>query len=219
MPSPATRQLTHSVRPHRRARWVVACASLLVTVTGSGCSDDATANAAERGAATAAGATGPTAHTGADGSTGSTGATGADGTAGTPATNGVGAPSPAASTPPSVGDLPDPAPGVAADAPLAPAESGLPAGSPTNSRGAAITLDETALLACANNQFAWVFLRQGDRPRAEASLTVAAARAEASAIAEIASQAVQLRTAATATEPGATVDAFLDLCTQRGFEA
>lgn len=219
MPSPATRQLTRRVRPHRRARWLVACASLLMTATGSGCSDDATANAAERGAATAAGATGPTAHTGADGSTGSTGATGADGTAGTPATNGVGAPSPAASTPPSVGDLPDPAPGVAADAPLAPAESGLPAGSPTNSRGAAITLDETALLACANNQFAWVFLRQGDRPRAEASLTVAAARAEASAIAEIASQAVQLRTAATATEPGATVDAFLDLCTQRGFEA
>ena len=101
---------------------------------------------------------------------------------------------------------------------LLPAKSGVPENPANNSKGEPITLDETALLACAQNQFAWVELKQGATKAASTSLAVAAERAGASAVPEIKQSAATLRTAASSGSPGTEVDRFLALCVDRGFE-
>ncbi|MDH4148687.1 MAG: hypothetical protein OEY23_26335 [Acidimicrobiia bacterium] len=89
-----------------------------------------------------------------------------------------------------------------------------------NERGERIGLDETALLACANNQFAWVALLQGNRDTADPELATAATRAAASLVPEVAALAPELRAAAARgdDEARATAQRFLDLCRERGFE-
>lgn len=88
-----------------------------------------------------------------------------------------------------------------------------------NSRGAEVRLDEAALLACANDQFAWVEL-ESDAPDAASDwLAVAAARARQSKVDAVASRANDL--AAAWKDPVANrrvVDEFLALCLERGFE-
>lgn len=98
------------------------------------------------------------------------------------------------------------------------ASSGLPDELIENSRGEKIRLDETALLACANNQMAWVALRTGDGAEAARVLGIAAQRAEASAVAEVKAAAAELGAAAEGQRRRAVVDDFLELCVDRGFE-
>lgn len=116
--------------------------------------------------------------------------------------------------------------GVAADpvtgvplAELEPLADALPTSWTRNSRGVEVRLDEAALLACANNQFAWVDLRSQNADGAAAWLGVAAVRADQSLVAEVMSAANAL--AAASLDPGsaqAVVDEFLAVCTERGFE-
>ncbi|MFN8050389.1 MAG: hypothetical protein U0Q22_03045 [Acidimicrobiales bacterium] len=101
---------------------------------------------------------------------------------------------------------------------LLPARSGLPSVAPKNSKGQPILLDETALLACAQDQIASVSLKQGASNSAATALTLAAQRAEASAVAEVKASAASLRAAAASGSPQAEVDRFLALCVDRGFE-
>ena len=115
-------------------------------------------------------------------------------------------------------DASDPVTGV----PLA---DGLPASWTTNSRGVEVRLDEAALLACANNQFAWVDLRSQNVEGAAAWLGVAAVRADQSHVAAVNAAAVPLATASleigavgTTAETRAIVEEFLASCVERGFE-
>lgn len=101
---------------------------------------------------------------------------------------------------------------------LRPAGSGLPEELSRNSRREPIALDETALLACAKNQIAFVELQRSDPEAAARELAAAAQRAAASAVPEVREAAASLETAATAADPSATVLAFLGTCTARGFE-
>lgn len=162
-------------------------------VAASGCSDDAP----ERGADTTAAATSSTAV--------DSGAETADG-----ATTTVAAASETTAAP-----AEDAAPRPTT---LEPVSSGLPEVLSENSRGEKIRLDETALLACANNQIAWVALQQDDVAEAERVLAIAAERARTSAVPEISSAADALAAAAEGERRTATVDDFLEVCVERGFE-
>jgi hypothetical protein len=138
---------------------------------------------------------------------------------------------PAVAVPATESAASDPAPGTTAPAgppattgastpvieQLSPAASGLPEVLATNSHDVPIALDETALLACANNQIAWVDLQRGDEQSAANYLSIAATRAAASAVQEVAAQASALESA-TRSFDRAVVDGFLSLCTERGFE-
>ena len=98
------------------------------------------------------------------------------------------------------------------------AASGLGEVLAKNSQGDDIRLDETALLACAQNQIAWVEL-QRDAPAAAAeALGIAAERAKASSVADVSDSAGALSSAASNKSPQRTVDTFLKLCTDHGFE-
>jgi hypothetical protein len=100
---------------------------------------------------------------------------------------------------------------------LPPAKVGLPAVLPKNEAGAAIALDETALLACANTQFAAVALAQSQPEVAAAEFARAAARAQQSAVVEVAAAAPTLAAAMAAGNPAQVSAGFLDLCRGRGF--
>ena len=101
---------------------------------------------------------------------------------------------------------------------LLPASTGLPPVLSKNSQGVDIKLDETALLACAQNQIAWVALQSGSADEASAALDIAAQRAAASAVPEVKSSATTLREASTSSSPRAEVDRFLAFCVASGFE-
>lgn len=176
-----------------RFRRCVALGALAVAVAG-GCADDATergADAVEESTTTAA----------------------------EPSTTTAGA-SAATSTPvaPATGDAPEPTAAPGSSTSLLPASSGLPEVLSVNSRGEKVRLDETALLACANNQIAWVSLQTDDVAEADRVLAIAAARAEASAVPEVSGRAADLVAASEGRRRAATVDDFLELCVERGFE-
>jgi len=88
----------------------------------------------------------------------------------------------------------------------------------TNSRGVEITLDDPALLACAQNQLAWAALRHDGAGNPADALDLAADHAESSAVAEVKAEAPQLRSAADGKDRDVTVDRFLELCVSNGFE-
>ncbi|NLA35766.1 MAG: hypothetical protein GX868_08755 [Actinobacteria bacterium] len=112
----------------------------------------------------------------------------------------------------------DPVTGVPL-ADLEPLAVALPERWTRNSRGAELRLDDAALLACANNQFAWVDLRARNIESAAAWLGVAAVRADQSLVAEIKASAAALAAAALDAGSGqAIVEEFLTVCTERGFE-
>ncbi len=94
----------------------------------------------------------------------------------------------------------------------------MPDEPPLNEAGLPITIDETAQLACANNQFAWVALQQDDPAAASEELGIAAQRASASAVPEVASYAADLAGAMDSNDPLVVVEGFLDLCVAHGFE-
>lgn len=100
---------------------------------------------------------------------------------------------------------------------LAPARVGLPPVLEKNEAGTGIALDETALLACANNQFAWVALQQSQNEGAATEFGRAAARAQASAVPEVLAQAPVLQGAMASGDPLAVATGFLELCKARGF--
>lgn len=101
--------------------------------------------------------------------------------------------------------------------PLPPAKVGVPAIRNRNERNQPIELDESASLACASAQFAWVALLEGDRPRAETELAVTIARAEVSEVTEVATGAAPLKAAAEAPNLQAKVETFLKMCESRGY--
>jgi hypothetical protein len=113
---------------------------------------------------------------------------------------------------------PAPTPGspVAAPTTLAPAQVGLPEFPARNAAGETIVLDETALLACAGAQIAWVHRGEEATAEARAVLGEAALRAAASAVGVIAGFAPALETAAAGGDLD-VVDAVLSACTARGF--
>ena len=96
--------------------------------------------------------------------------------------------------------------------------AGLPATWSRNSLGVEIRLDEAALLACANNQFAWVDLQSSNAEAASGWLAVAAVRADQSEVAPVKAVANELATASQNPTGAAIVDSFLSLCTERGFQ-
>lgn len=166
---------------------------MLVALTSTGCSDESP----ERGAGTTAEVTSST--------VADAGAATADEStttvAGASAT--TAAPAPTDAPPPTA---------------LEPVSSGLPEVLSENSRGEKIRLDETALLACANNQIAWVALQQDDVAEADRVLAIAAERARTSAVPEISSAADALLAASEGDRRAGTVDDFLEVCVERGFE-
>lgn len=103
--------------------------------------------------------------------------------------------------------------------PLPAASRTLPGRPQLNSAGNAVTLDETALLACAHSQFAWVALQDGDPERATSELASAALRAEASSVSEVAGRAAALGKAGAGPGLEAQLTNFLDLCRRRGWES
>ena len=103
--------------------------------------------------------------------------------------------------------------------PLAPAATALPKIPQKNSEGDPIKLDETGLLACSLNQFAWVALESGNTETLKPDLLDASARAKASAVAKMKSYAPKLEAAATAANPKPLVDEVLAFCTGLGFES
>lgn len=88
----------------------------------------------------------------------------------------------------------------------------------TNSRGIEITLDDPALLACAQNQLAWAALRHDGAGNPADALDLAADHAESSTVAEVKAEAPGLRSAADGKDRDAVVDRFLALCVSNGFE-
>lgn len=96
--------------------------------------------------------------------------------------------------------------------------AGLPETWSRNSLGVEIRLDEAALLACANNQFAWVELQSSNAEAASGWLAVAAVRADQSEVAPVKAVANELATASQNPAGAAIVDSFLTMCTERGFQ-
>ncbi len=107
---------------------------------------------------------------------------------------------------------------VAPTVTLAPAGVGVPEVPPLNEAGLPITIDETAQLACANSQFAWVALQQDDPSGATEELAVASQRAAASAVTAVSAYSDDLAGAMATNDPLVIVEAFLDLCVANGFE-
>ncbi len=101
---------------------------------------------------------------------------------------------------------------------LPPASVGLPEEPPINEAGDPITLDETALLACAHAQFAWVSLQADDVAAADLEIAGAATRAEASAVPAVVALADDLRDASTSGDRLVPVQGLLDTCVANGFE-
>ena len=101
---------------------------------------------------------------------------------------------------------------------LRPASAGLPEVRSLNSRHEPIELDETALLACANNQIAFVSLQRSDTATATRELVAASLRAKDSDVGDVSAASNGLMVAATSADPSPTVLAFLGLCTDHGFE-
>lgn len=100
---------------------------------------------------------------------------------------------------------------------LPPARVGLSEVRNRNERNEPIELDETASLACANAQFAWVALLQNDPQRARDEVGDAVARAEESAVAEIKAGGGALRRASKAADFRTPIETFLSLCESRGY--
>ena len=101
--------------------------------------------------------------------------------------------------------------------PLPPAKVGVPAIRNRNERNQPVELDESANLACASAQFAWVALLEKDRPRAETELAVAIARAEVSDVKEVATGGAALKGAAKSADLQGKVEGFLRMCESRGY--
>jgi len=101
---------------------------------------------------------------------------------------------------------------------LAPADIGLPAEPLRNSIEEPISLDETGLLACANDQLALIEHEQGDRSKVAGYLQIAVKRAEVSAVSDIKASASKLRGAMASLDPVPPMEAFLELCYRHGFE-
>jgi len=101
---------------------------------------------------------------------------------------------------------------------LTPADVGVPDEPALNTLDEPITLDETGVLACANNQVAWVAQQEGQGDVVVDKLELAAERAEISAVASVRSSTKSLRAAAKSSTPMPEIERFLKVCTDRGFE-
>lgn len=204
-----------SSRPVRRSvRLSVAATIVALCLGATACSDDADDASADRSTTTEAGVT----TSGADAGAESDGAPVTD--PGAPDTTDPAAPADGDASPTT--DAPrttaKPAGSAGATTSLLPAASGLPEVLTKNSQGQDIALDETALLACAQNQIAWVALEQESPAEAADALRIASDRAADSAVDEVKAASAGLDAAADGTERRATVDDFLALCVARGFE-
>ena len=100
---------------------------------------------------------------------------------------------------------------------LPPARVGLSEERNRNERNEPIELDETASLACANAQFAWVATLQNDRFRATEEVAVAAARAEASAVVAIREGGAALGRDGKGSDVRSPVETFLRICVRNGY--
>jgi hypothetical protein len=101
---------------------------------------------------------------------------------------------------------------------LLPAGEHVPAVPPKNGADEPVTLDETALLACASAQFAWVAMQAGNDGEVDTDLGVAAIRAGESSVRAVATQSEPLARAVDISNPLPVIEKFLELCTDNGFE-
>lgn len=80
-----------------------------------------------------------------------------------------------------------------------------------------VLLDETALLACAHNDYAAVLLAQGELGAARDEIARAAARVQVSAVGVMTVQWATLLDSLGGGDPRATVGGFSDLCRANGY--
>jgi len=100
---------------------------------------------------------------------------------------------------------------------LASATVGLAAKPSLNELDQPVLLDETALLACAHNDYAAVLLAQGETAAAREEIARAAARVQVSAVGTMTAQWTTLLDSLGGGDPRTTVGGFSDLCRANGY--
>ena len=101
---------------------------------------------------------------------------------------------------------------------LLPAAEARPVDPPENEADEPVTLDETALLACASAHFAWVAVQSGNDAEIDTDLGVAAIRAGESTVPAISELSKPLALAVDLPNPTPTIDGFMKVCRSNGFE-